>query len=176
MSSIFSISLCFFEDLYEMDETPRNKKIYTAHQARLKAESYCAYQERSQQEVRDKLYTWGLHYADVEQIISDLISDNFLNEERFAIAYAQGKLRMKGWGKVKIKFQLKGKRVSDPLIRIALNRLDMDEYLAKLDEVIDKYARQPVDQLNAQEKNKLIRHLQSRGFENEFVFEKVLER
>lgn len=159
-----------------MEETPQNRKTYTPHQARLKAETYCAYQERSQQEVRDKLYSWGLHQGDVEQIISDLIGDNFLNEERFAIAYAQGKLRMKGWGKVKIKFHLKGKRVSDPLIRIALNRIDMDEYLAKLDEVVDKYARQPLDTLTAQQKNKLIRHLQSRGFENEFIFEKVLGR
>lgn len=159
-----------------MDEAAHNKKIYTPRQARLKAESYCAYQERSQQEVRDKLYSWGLHLADVEQIISHLIEDNYLNEERFALAYAQGKLRMKGWGKVKIKYHLKAKRVSDPLIRMALNKIDMDEYLAKLDEVIDKYARQPVDQLNAQEKNKLIRHLESRGFENEFIFEKVLGR
>lgn len=135
-----------------MDYTAPNKRTFTPHQARLKAESYCAYQERSQQEVRDKLYSWGLHHVDVEQIISDLISENFLNEERFAIAYAQGRLRMKGWGKVKIKFYLQRKRVSDPLIRIALNHIDMDEYLTKLDEVIKKYAGQPLHSLNAQEK------------------------
>lgn len=159
-----------------MDDINKKKQNYTPHQARLKAESYCAYQERAQQEVREKLYEWGLHHEDVEQTISQLIADNFLNEERFAIAYTQGKLRMKGWGKIKIKYHLKGKRVSEPLIRIALNSVDMDEYLAKLDEVLDKYAIRPLDTLTAQEKNKLIRHLQSRGFENEFIFEKVLGR
>src|SRR5690606_11063358 len=130
-----------------MDEATHNKKIYTPRQARLKAERYCAYQERSQQEVRDKLYSWGLHLADVEQIISHLIEDNYLNEERFTIAYAQSKLMMKGWGKVKIKYHLKAKHVSDPLIRMAPNRLDMDEYLAKIGEVIDKYAREPIENL-----------------------------
>jgi regulatory protein len=57
-----------------MDDIRKNKKTYTPHQAKLKAENYCAYQERAQQEVRDKLYEWGLHYDDVEQIISQLIT------------------------------------------------------------------------------------------------------
>ncbi|RZL47153.1 MAG: RecX family transcriptional regulator, partial [Pedobacter sp.] len=55
--------------------------------ALLKAESWCAYQERSQQEVRNKLYEYGLHQNEVEDLISELITTNFLNEERFAMAY-----------------------------------------------------------------------------------------
>jgi regulatory protein len=157
-----------------MDDIRKNKKTYTPHQAKLKAENYCAYQERAQQEVRDKLYEWGLHYDDVEQITSQLITDNFLNEERFAIAYAQGKLRMKGWGKIKIKYHLKGKKVSEPVIKIALRRIDLDEYLTKLDAIISKYTHKPMAQLTASEKNKLIRHLQSKGFENELIFERIM--
>ncbi|KKX49207.1 regulatory protein RecX, partial [Sphingobacterium sp. IITKGP-BTPF85] len=110
------------------DEEKTRKKIYTPKQALLKAASYCAYQERAQQEVRDKLYEWGLFQEDVEEIISQLISDNFLNEERFAIAYTLGKLRIKSWGKIKIKQSLKLKRVSDPLIKIAFSKIDLDEY------------------------------------------------
>ena len=74
-------------------------KIFSREQARLKAEAYCAYQERSQSEIRNKLYEWGLHQKDVEEIISELIGENFLNEERFALAYTLGKFRIKGWGK-----------------------------------------------------------------------------
>ncbi|MCL8001034.1 RecX family transcriptional regulator, partial [Brucella sp. 21LCYQ03] len=100
-------------------------------QAKAKAESYCAFQERAQQEVRDKLYSWGLHSGDVEATISLLIEDNFLNEERFARAYVRGKFKLKGWGKIKIKQGLKMKQISNPLIRIALTEIEAEEYYAR---------------------------------------------
>ena len=81
-------------------------KIFSQQQAKVKAESYCAYQERSQFEIRNKLYEWGLHQRDVEEIISELIEFNFLNEERFALAYSLGKFRIKGWGKIKIRMRI----------------------------------------------------------------------
>src|SRR5258708_2225078 len=99
-------------------------KRLSPEQALVKAMKYCAYQERSQQEVRDKLYSFGLHQKEVEEIISRLITDSYLKEERFAIAYATGKFRIKKWGVVKIRQGLKEKRVSDPLIRIALDQID----------------------------------------------------
>jgi len=156
-----------------MDEYEKKKKIYTPHQAKLKAESYCAYQERAQQEVRDKLYEWGLHLEEVEQLISDLISENFLNEERFAKAYVLGKFRMKGWGKVKIKQHLKAKRVSDPLIKIALREIDLDEYENKLDSIIEKKIPDTGSKLSRADKAKLVRHLQSKGYESDLIFSKL---
>ena len=84
-------------------DSPKTNKIIDENAARSKAEHYCAYQERSQQEVRDKLYEWGQYPDVVENIISGLITGNFLNEERFAKAYAIGKFRQKGWGRMKIK-------------------------------------------------------------------------
>ncbi len=75
-----------------MYEDQKPKKKLTPNQAMLKAQGTCAYQERCQQEMRDKLYDWGLHSIEVENIIAQLISDNFLNEERFAIAFAGGYL------------------------------------------------------------------------------------
>src|SRR5262245_55126185 len=112
------------------------KKEISPEKAKSKAEAYCAYQERSQQEVRDKLYSWGLHRNDVENIISFLISDGFLKEERFAIAFAGGKFRIKKWGRNKIKMALKEKKVSDPLIRKALSEIDQREYMQMLKQVI----------------------------------------
>src|ERR1700741_430415 len=84
-----------------MDRSQPNK-ITDEKVALGKAENYCAYQERSQQEVREKLYEWGVYPSVIERIVSKLIENNFLNEERFAIAYATGKLRQKGWGRNKI--------------------------------------------------------------------------
>ena len=111
-----------------MDNQFKKRKIYTPTEAKRKVESYCAYQERSQQEVRDKLFELGLHLVDVENIICYLIEENFLNEERFAKAYALGKFRIKGWGKIKITQGLKLKNVSPALIKIGLKQIDMDDY------------------------------------------------
>lgn len=156
-----------------MDEWNKEKKSYTPRQAKLKAESYCAYQERAQQEVRDKLYSWGIHQEDVENIIAALIEDNFLNEERFAKAYVLGKFRMKGWGKIKIKLQLKAKRVSDPLIRIALREINDDDYQKKIEETIERYIRKPIINLSASEKSKIFKYLLSKGFESDMITQKL---
>lgn len=153
-----------------MEEWKKEKKSYTPHQAKLKAESYCAYQERAQQEVRDKLYSWGLHEEEVENTIAQLIEDNFLNEERFAKAYVLGKFRMQGWGKIKIKQHLKQKRVSEPLIRIAMREIINEDYEKKLQETMVKKVNKPLSEISMREKAALIRFLQAKGFENDLIF------
>ena len=156
-----------------MEESRKQKKPLTPFEAKRKAESYCAYQERAQQEVRNKLYEWGLHQEEVENIIAQLIEDNFLNEERFAKAYTLGKFRMKGWGKIKIKQHLKAKNVSEPLIRIALREIDLNEYERKMDDIIDKKVNKSLHELSFIEKSKLATYLQSKGFENDIIFKKI---
>lgn len=152
------------------NEVPKRRPL-SPQKAHAKAQLYCAYQERSQQEVRDKLYDWGLHSAQVEQLISTLIQDNFLNEERFALAFAQGKLRIKGWGKLKIKQALKFKRVSDKLIQKALKSLDDEEYEQKLSAVLEKKARLLHEKDAFKRRYKLQLYLSSRGFESDLIAE-----
>ena len=136
-----------------------------------KAKKYCAYQERSQQEVRDKLDEWGLHRTDVEQGIAQLVSENYLNEQRFAIAYAGGKFRMKGWGKIKIKLALKQKKVSDYCIRKALEEISIKDYRNTLSKIILSKAKE-VKEKNPLKKNyKVAQYAISRGFEPEMVWE-----
>ncbi|SEO09532.1 regulatory protein [bacterium A37T11] len=143
----------------------------TPDQAKSKAESYCAYQDRSQQEVRDKLYSWGLHRADVENLISELIVDQFLSEERFAQAYVSGKFRMKQWGKVKIKQGLKTKSVPDKLIAQALASIDPSEYVATLKELLQKKAK-TVHEANAyKRKAKLVNFALAKGYESDLIFD-----
>ena len=156
-----------------MEQEPREKKTYSRQASKIKAEAFCAYQERAQQEVRDKLYDYGLHMEDVEQIISELIVDNFLNEERFANAYTLGKFRIKGWGKLKIKQGLKFKRVPDKLIKTALQQIPDQDYTERLDKTIANKLPNAERLKVLTEKAKLIRFLQSRGFENELIFERV---
>lgn len=149
-------------------------KIFSREQAKLKAESYCAYQERSQYEVRNKLYEWGLHQKDVEEIISELIDQNFLNEERFTIAYTLGKFRIKGWGKLKIKQGLKLKGVPDKMIAKSLNAIDMEDYLSKLELLLEKKSKTITEKDPFKRRYLLSRYAAGKGYESELISELLI--
>jgi regulatory protein len=151
-----------------MDEH-KVRRITDEKIALAKAEHFCAYQERSQQEVRDKLYEWGLYSNMVENVIVQLISGNFLNEERFAKAYTRGKFNQKGWGKNKIKQGLKFKKVSDVLIKKALSGINGDDYLQMLDKVIRRKAALLTEKDLYKKKYKLQQYALSRGYENDLI-------
>jgi regulatory protein len=148
---------------------PKTIKITDPKVALVKAEHFCAYQERSQQEVRDKLYEWGLWPDAVEQTISKLIEGNFLNEDRFAKAYAKGKFGQKAWGKIKIKQGLKFKRVPDVLIKKALLTIDADDYLAALTRVLEKKAALLSEKNAIKRRYKLQQYAMGRGYEADLV-------
>ena len=138
-----------------------------------KARKYCAYQERSQQEVRDKLYDLGLHRNEVEQCIAQLVAENYLNEQRFAIAYAGGKFRMKEWGRVKIKLALKQKKVSDYCIRKALEEISSKDYRKTLNKLLSKKNKEVKESNPVKKKYKVAQYAISRGFEPEIVWEEL---
>ena len=108
------------------------QQLLTPQQALPKAKHYCAYQERCHSEVKEKLYGFGLNKMEAEQIISKLIEENYLNEERFAILYAGGHFRTKHWGRVKIKYELKKKMVSEYCIKKALASINSADYIKTL--------------------------------------------
>ena len=117
------------------------QKQLTKEQALQKLKQYCAYQERSHSGVREKLYKLGVWKRDQDEIMAALIEENYLNEERFAIAFAGGKFRIKHWGRVKIKYELKQKQISEYCIKKALKQIDEKEYLVVLDKLAkEKYA------------------------------------
>jgi regulatory protein len=147
---------------------------FTPQQSVPKIKQYCAYQERCHSEVRDKLYSFGLNKTEVEEIISTLITENYLNEERFAIHYAGGKFRMKQWGKIKIKQSLKQKQVSDYCIKKALKEIDAKEY----EKIFQKAIEQKKKTLKSEKnifikKRKLQDFLLQKGFENDLIKEAV---
>ena len=154
-----------------LERKPSKPIVLDKRSALVKAESYCAYQERSQQEVRNKLYDWGLWKDDVENIISELIQNNFLNEERFANAYVSGKFNIKKWGKIKIKQGLKLKKVPDKMIMKALNTIDYDEYLKVILAAAEKKAAVLTEKDKYKRKYKLMAYLLGKGFESNLISE-----
>ncbi len=156
----------YFIDLRNEQSTV---KVFTRQQSKAKAESYCAYQERSQHEVRSKLYDWGLHEKDVEEMISELIEENFLNEERFALAYTLGKFRIKAWGKNKIRQGLKLKRVPEKMILKALKAIDPDDYLQKLESLLEKKNSTIKESDPYRREFLLSRYAMSKGYEQDLI-------
>ena len=97
-----------------------------------KIKHYCSYSERCQYEVKEKLFSMGLSKADVDEMLSRLIGEDILNEERFCIQFAGSHFRQKKWGRVKIVHALRQKRVSEPNIKKALREIADDDYMVTL--------------------------------------------
>ena len=146
------------------------KKRLTPEQALQKLKHYCGYQERCHSEVKEKLYSLGIRKAEQDPIIATLIEENYLNEERFAIAYAGGKFRIKHWGKIKIRTELKKRKVSDYCINKALKQIGDKEYLQTIRKLADKYSVSLEEERDSIAKKKTIDYLMQRGFEGEIIY------
>lgn len=113
-------------------------KTYTFEEAKSALEHYCIYQDRCHQEVERKLAKMRLIPEIVERIITHLISENFLNETRFAQSFARGKFRIKKWGKLRIVQELKMRKITEYNIKIALKEIEATAYRDTLDELVRK--------------------------------------
>jgi len=137
-----------------------------------KIRHYCAYQERSHSETREKLFTYGLRPQEVDEIMAQLVEENFLNEERFAIAYAGGKFRSKNWGRIRIKHALKQKQVSEYCIRVALKTIPVEDYYSTLEKLASgKYRSLRSEENDFIRKGKLRQYLLQKGYEQNLVLE-----
>ena len=136
-----------------------------------KAQKFCDYQERYQQEVRDKLYSWGAKPDEVEQVLCQLVEQDYINEERFARAFARGKFRIKHWGKNKIRLELKFRKISEYCIKQGLLEISDTEYLETLKHVIAKKSQQlKSEKKSPLSQRKIASYVVSRGFESDLVW------
>ena len=131
-----------------------------------KIKHYCAYQERNHAEVKKKLYGFGLYKSEVELLVSQLIEENYLNEERFAIAFAGGKFRIKQWGKTRIRYELKLRQVSEYNIKKALAQINEADY----ENALNKLSTRKLEELESEKnifvkKKKLQNYLVSKGYD-----------
>jgi regulatory protein len=163
----FLISRHQLKTYQHMGKTPLN---IGEEAARIRVRKFCDYRERNHREVRDKLYSFGLYPAQVENLLSELVQENILNEERYAIAFARGKFRTRHWGKVKITYELKQQQVSVYCIKKALKEMDEEEYLSVLKKLaVDKYELLRKEKNAAIKKQKLYRYLLQKGYESQHI-------
>jgi len=133
---------------------------------------YCEYQDRCQKEVRNKLYDNGANKEEVGMLLTDMIEEKLLDEERYARSFARGKFRIKNWGRRKIVYELKQNQISEYCIKKGLTEIDEDEYLATLEKLTEKKMPDILKDKNIYTRRaKLQRYLTQKGFENELVNE-----
>lgn len=157
--------------LLKVLEKKEKIKVTDPEVALVKMQNWCAYQERCQQETRDKLYEFGLWPDAVENIISKLIEDNFINEERFAIQFARGKFNIKKWGRIKIRIELKQRKISDYCLKKALQQIDEEAYIQTLKKLID-LKRKSINEKNPIKlKYKILTYVAGKGYEKDLIMD-----
>jgi regulatory protein len=154
--------------VYEQYSSSPPKKI-SLGAALVKIAKYCAYQERTHREVRNKLFEFGLHPDQVEELISKLITENYISEERYAIAFARGKSNSRRWGKQKIAFELQKKGVSKNNIKTGLAAIDEETYLKNAMKLINERLKIETKKPEWQRKILIIKFMTSKGYEPDLV-------
>lgn len=146
------------------------KKKLTVQEAKEKINRYCAYQERSHLEVRNKLYEFGLMRDEIDEIITHLISENYLNEERFAKAFAGGKFRLKKWGRIKIVNALEGKGLTKNCIKAGLKEIDEEDYQKTLSLLLEAKSENLSEENVFVKRDKLSQYAIGKGYEPDLVW------
>jgi regulatory protein len=141
-----------------------------------KAQAYCAYQDRCSSEVTQKLRDWGVEQARIPKILESLTADKFLDDCRYAESFVSSKFRLKHWGRNKLMYELRLKKIPSDLISLAMEKIDESEYAATLQMLITKKSKEVKDSDAFRKKQKIARYLISKGFESEMVFGMMKEK
>lgn len=148
-----------------------SNKIITHIDALEKARNYCAYQERCQQEVIQKLKSFKLTEDEMNYVLLQLVQGQYLNEERFARSYVSGKIRIKKWGRRKINYHLKQKGLTEACIKLGHQEIDTTEYFQVLVDLAQYKWEQTKESNQYKKKQKVMSYLYGRGFESDLIRE-----
>ena len=136
-----------------------------------KAMALCSKREYCTDDISSKLRSWGAGETDSGKIINTLISENFLNETRYASAFVRDKFNYNKWGKVKIAAHLRAKQISPGIITSALNLIDNELYMRTMKEIISSHRRHVKAKNQFDLKGKLLRFGLSKGFESNLLYD-----
>ena len=151
------------------------QKTFSFHEAQIKLEHYCSYQERCHLEVVQKLRTLGMITQVTDLIVVHLIDKNFLNESRFACSFARGKHRIKSWGKIRIVNELKSRHISKFNIDLALKEISFEEYWTTFEQLANRQWEMMTEKNTLKKRKKFCDFMLRKGFESAMVYEKMKE-
>jgi|TARA_B100001093_G_scaffold385436_1_gene371279 regulatory protein len=146
---------------------------FSVQELQKKLEYYCSYQERCHYEVYNKLKGLTRNNDDINQVITKLIGDGYLNETRFSKEFTIGKFNHKNWGRIRIKLELKKRKISTKNIEIGLNELDDGKYLKKLEDLFKRKLEIHSYKMDIYSKKKIFDYFNYRGWEKDLIFKKL---
>ena len=149
------------------------KNFFSVQELQKKLEYYCSYQERCHYEVYTKLMGLTRNNDDINQVITKLIDDGYLNETRFSKEFTIGKFNHKNWGKIRIKLELKKRKISSKNIEIGINELDDEKYINKLENLFTRQLEKHSHKLDIYSKKKIFDYFNYRGWEKDLIFKKL---
>jgi regulatory protein len=150
------------------------QKTLSQEQIIKKLESYCAYRERCETEVKQKLFTLKVEEEEVGFYLQYLIENNLLNENRFIDAYARGKFNIKSWGRRKITIALQQKKIDVNKIKQSIEHIDEDMYIQRLNIVLEKKNQQLIKETDEfKKKQKLIYFAMQKGYEPDLIYKAI---
>ena len=151
----------------------QKNKVYNIKEVINRIQSFCALQDRCQWEVEKKLREWGVEKNIITNILTDLILEKFIDEQRFSESFCRGKFRIKKWGKMKIKNELILRKISDLCINKGLEQIKDEEYYSVLKELYEKKKNSLKDKNQFIIKGKIAKYLQQKGFESNLIWELI---
>jgi regulatory protein len=151
------------------------KDVFSIKEALQKIEYFCSYQERCHEEVVTKLRSMKMDSEEIDRIMVHLLTENFLNEERFACSFARGKHRIKHWGKIRITNELKFRNISQTLINTALKEITPEEYLETFHALAERHWESIREKNTLKKRKKFCDYMLRRGFESNIVYDKAKE-
>ena len=151
----------------------QRNKAYNIKEVTHRIQSFCALQDRCQWEVEKKMKEWGVEEDIIKNILTDLILEKFIDEQRFSESFCRGKFRIKRWGKLKIKNELKIRKISTSCINKGLDQILDKEYYSVLKELYEKKKDSLKDKNQFIQKGKIIKYLQQKGYENDLIWELI---
>lgn len=149
------------------------RKTLSLAEAEQRIFRYCAYQERSHLEVRNKLRSFGISESMINEVVYRLIQENFLNEERFARTFAGGRFRMKHWGRNKIALELERKGLTEKCVSIGLSEINQAEYHATLMRLLREKDESLTEPDIYARRSKLSKYVIQKGYEPDLVWDTI---
>ncbi|MDP1621029.1 MAG: regulatory protein RecX [Bacteroidales bacterium] len=136
---------------------------------------FCAYQERCSHEVDQKLMQWKVSQAKTRQIMRQLKEEGFIDEERYARIFVRSKFHINKWGRIKIRYELKGRNISENLVNKAMEEIGEDDYMRTIHELVLKKKLEINSEKHLNIREKILTFVTGKGFEFDLIIKVLTE-
>lgn len=149
------------------------KRRQTTHdEMLLRMAGLCAGAEQCSADIRQKILRQGFSTQEAERMVEYLVANKYIDDARYARAYASDKIRFSGWGKMKVRMGLRVKHIPEAVAEDALAAIPAKDYTEALRKALVSKARN-LDLEDVRGRQKLYRYLASRGFESEAIISAI---